>query len=206
LRKFEWQSVSGEELEDAVTRRSTVADLIDPCEAIYVWRRQIAVPPFAMQGPANFNKWVDQVVETHFGVVGRKELTHYLTLERLTVGGGGLTGDKVETLRQWTSGEKGRRFVGKFISSMNAFVPPLYVGETGDITVRAKQHVRFETLFGELLRDELGLQWRDVSLYYYCLGPSRDDEADEQSRKSRRTLLEMIASRIMLAGCVTRVG
>jgi hypothetical protein len=204
LKKLEWQSVSGEELEDAVLRRSSITDLIEPREAIYVWRRQIAAPPVAMQGAANFNKWVDQVLETHFGVVGRKELTHYLTLERLTVGGGGLSEGKVKTLRQMTTDDKSRRFICKFMASMNSFVPPLYVGETGNMSVRAKQHVRYETLFGELLRDELRLQWRDLNLYYYCLGPSRDD--DDPSRKPRRTLLEMIATRLVLAGCVTRIG
>lgn len=206
LKRYHWETVAGDEIEDAVLRGQSAHDLVTPCEAIYLWRRCIVAPPRALQSRTPFMEWIDRTARIHFGVISQVALSHYINVDRLTVGGGNLSPDKVKTLKQWASQAEGRRLLAKFLSSTSQFLPPLYVGETINMAERAVQHVRYDTLFAEKLRDEIKLGWEDVALHYYCLGPQRNDSDDDVTRKSRRTLMEMILSRVGVAGCVTRLG
>ena len=206
MKRYRWNSISGADLEEAVIHREPLDTIIEPCEAIYLWRRSVVPPPEALRSSRQFRIWIDRCLGTPFSLITDKRLAHFATLEKLVIGGGDLTEEKSNTLKSIQSQSMGRRLLAKFVASLNSFIPPIYAGETKNLPQRVGQHLRGATKFSELMQQHLHLKWSETDLYYYPIGDPRDETQDTESRKARRTLLETIVSQLALAGCVSRIG
>ena len=203
----EWRVVEGNELEEALRRPKGIEECLDRCQAVYVWRRRLRPPARVLTSRGAFVEWVEQVTAVPVGLIRDVDLTHYARLESLRIGGRGLTTEKRDTLSAWAGVPDVRRKLARFVQSLAAFTPPLYVGETDNTHRRVAEHLAGHTALREAL-ERLKLEWWDVDFWYWRIGesPANDETADPAAAKARRTLLELIATRLALAPFVERPG
>lgn len=201
-----WYRVPGSEIEDSLDRGDPVDDLVPECQAVYVWKRSLLPPAGAANSPSTFVEWIDRVLKTPSAVVAEHSLSHFARLNRLEVGGGGLSDQKHQTLQSLATSPQHRKLIIKYIKNLDHYLPALYVGETNNLVRRTKQHLNSETDFAVMLEEELGLIWADVDLHYWPLAEAIPRSEEDESVREIRTLLELMAARATIAGCATRPG
>ena len=163
-------------------------------------------PPDSLRDPDRFARWIQEAIKVPLGEVRNKSLGHFAFMDRLSIRSGGLTPDKQEALRQLSAQKKQRAWLGRFMKSIGEFTPPLYCGETSDLPARVRDHLAGDSGFGTKITDSVFLSWSDLELLYYPFGPAHgEDEAGARS-KTRRTLLEFLATSLTLSGYVDRRG
>jgi hypothetical protein len=200
-----WHLVRGTDLEAISVRPAEIDDYVQDCEAIYIWRRHFNVPVHALASSSAMCDWVRDYTLAPVASTGVKNLSHYARMLGIEFGGGGLTLDKLETLREFVEGGKQRRFLAAFLESLSNVSPVLYVGETNDLRRRLIDHLGGRTQFCQQL-EVRGTPWTDVDVLYYPIGKPRPVEEDGERIKARRTLLELLATRLLVAPLVTRPG
>ena len=203
MARIRWKSVVGGELLEAGKGATTLDDLLDDCQAVYLWRRRIVAPRHVASNSHQLSQWLDRALAVPYSLVGPSQITHYITSRGFAIGGGPLSVAKQVTLKPISVDPSLRVMLGEYVASLSDFTPPLYVGETGNVRRRVREHMNGETQFSQTLQLEIGLGFSDVVLYYLNLGPSTDGEEDKHAS---RTLLEAIACRLTLAGNVRRIG
>ena len=196
-----WQTYRGRELEEMFLRSEDLGTRIPRGSAIYVWKRHLVPPAQIVANGALFAKWISECVKTPSARLPRQELSHFLALEGISLGGAPLTDDKLSTLRDWMGDGRSRKWLAQVVTSVGDLAPPLYVGESEDLPRRIKDHLRGETDFSVALGG-LGLKWTDCNLSV-CPVPSELLNADA---KGRRTLIELIVARLAIAGSTSRPG
>lgn len=194
-----WQIVESSELADT-EGSADLSEVVPPTPAIYMWRRNLRPPAAAAQSSAVFVDWVTKALSVPVAAVLDKELSHFLVVERLRIGGSGLNQEKQATLEVLSRAPRGRAFVLKYLRTLVDVLPAIYVGETDNLTTRTRAHLGGETeLLGGL--EDLGLTFQDVDLHYFTM---RDGSTD--NNKALRTLLEMVSTRLTVSACVRRIG
>ena len=181
--------------------------LIPRLGGVYAWRRSTHPPPGVLKSPSATREWVERSVGIPFATVGPMRLAHFCQLKGLVLGGGGLGGDKGDTLDLLVKNPKGRALIGDFLQSLQVLTPPLYVGEAMDLVTRAHDHLTYKTDFSVNLRDGMGMSWTEVEFCYWAFAPipAEAEEAADNSKRVR-TLLELVATRMTFAGSVQRPG
>jgi predicted GIY-YIG superfamily endonuclease len=199
------QLVEGQDLCDALLD-SSLAELIEDCQAVYFWRRSLEPPRHVIASAEQFARWLEEVLQVPYAKIGQRRLSHFLTISGLSIGGGPLTDAKIADLKPWLQSHKRRQWTASFLAALSSLLPPLYVGETSNLLQRVQQHLNGTTDFARILTEELKLSWSDVTLHYCRLGEAREDEAEDDIQKNHRTLLELMAARLVVAGCTSRPG
>ena len=197
-----WQSVSGLDLERCYVGQDRMTENVPDRSAVYAWKRKFQPPSGIVSDPVALADWVARTVKTPSAVLAQRELSHYLLLHGISIGGGPLTDDKLNTLSTWATEAKSRRWLLQIVQSIGVLTPPLYIGETDNLARRVKDHLGNKTDFSQTLSEKLSLTWQDCDLWY-CLVP---DEFLTIDAKARRTLLELIVARLTVAGCTSRPG
>jgi hypothetical protein len=196
-----WVPVAGEELLRADFAKE-MKDELPTGSAVYAWRRKFRVPDNAYSDPQALVDWIALTLKTPTAIVSEKSLSHYMQLHRLTIGGKPLTSDKIETLKNWSQDIASRRWIIDTVQSISDLVPPLYVGETDNLARRITEHIRGKTQFSSTLSEKLNLDWKDCTLVY-CRLP---DSFIDANPDARRTLIELIVSRLTIAASTSRPG
>jgi hypothetical protein len=196
-----WQTYSGQELEDMFLRSEDLGTLLPRGSAVYVWRRHLTPPSEIAGNGALFARWMAEAVKVPSAKLPRQDLSHFLSVDGVSLGGNPLTDDKVSTLREWLIDAQSRKWMAKFVGSVSDLAPPLYVGESDELPRRIKEHLNGDTDFSTTLL-ALGLKWTDCRLSV-CPVPSEMLKVDA---KARRTLIEMIVARLAIAGSTSRPG
>jgi hypothetical protein len=196
-----WQTYSGRELEEMFLRSEDLGTIIPAGSAIYVWKRLLVPPAAIVANGALLTKWLSDCVKVPSARLPRQELTHFLSLEGVSLGGSPLTDEKISTLREWMADNQSRKWLAKVVGSVGDLAPPLYVGESEDVPRRIKDHLGGKTDFSIAL-ERLGLGWADCRLSV-CTVPS---ELLKTEAKARRTLIELIVARLAIAGSTSRPG
>ena len=197
-----WQSVLGIDLERNYVGDEKMAQSVPPASAVYAWKRSFRAPRGLASDPVSLARWLAETTKTPSAILPQKELSHYLLLHGLSIGGAALSEAKLQTLEEWVKEVKCRRWLLEVMESIGALAPPLYVGETDNLARRVKDHLGYKTDFSITLRDKLKLSWQDCELWY-CLLP---EELITVSPKERRTLIELVVARLTVAGCTSRPG
>lgn len=197
-----WQTISGVELERAYVGSERMTEIVPDTSAVYAWKRKFRPPAGILSDPVALAAWIATAVKTPSAILPQRELSHYLLLHGISIGGAPLTDDKLDTLNVWATEPKSRRWLVSMVESIELLAPPLYIGETDNLARRVKDHLRNSTDFSLMLRDKLNLQWKDCELLY-CSVP---DEFLLIDAKARRTLVELIVARLTIAGCTSRPG
>ncbi len=203
---WQWYSVPGVELADAVDNRQHLEEYLLDCQAVYLWRRNFR----PMQALADNGQWalswIEKLLSIPLGEITNKRLAHFANLGHLTIGGSGLTPEKHDTLKRWLRTRGWPRRLQRFIQHTSCFTPPLYVGETGNLRARVREHVRGQSGFGLKISKAPLLGWEDLDLHYCALAPAQDEDASSRSAKARRTLLELMIANLALCGYADRPG
>jgi hypothetical protein len=197
-----WEIISGSDLEERLTLGRSIDDLIPEGPAIYMWRRHLRAQQAVISSPAAFNAWVGGVLKVPIATLKNKELSHYAVMEKLCLGGQGLSQDKESTLADLAKNAKGRSYVATFLQSVAPAMPSVYVGEAHVLRNRIRDHVLGDSGLKAVLSEDFGLSWSDLDLWFYAL----PIENDAPKPKALRTLLEAVATRLTLAPCVRRIG
>ena len=75
-----------------------------------------------------------------------------------------------------------------------------------NLRARIQQHLTNQTDFSRVLAEAIRLTWGEVTLHYCRLGQTKEGEEEDETGKDQRTLLELIAARLVVAGCTSRPG
>lgn len=202
-----WHEVNGAELEEAAAGEESLEQILLPCQAVYVWRHACRVSPAVSKDPDLFYKWVNEHVSLPFGDVSSRRMSHFLEVEKLILRGAPLSNEKKKVLKNLVYQSKGRKWLSSFMNSnLAVFIPPLYVGESGNLPSRVRDHLNGQTGFGNKIIENRQLSFSDLTLSYFALGAVREDEDSSKSVRDRRQLLEMILTNLTISGFVDRRG
>jgi hypothetical protein len=204
-----WKIVLGKDLLGVLKGAERLDDLVEACQAIYLWRRDFSPPAHVVQSGVVMADWLEKCLSWPFAKLGPQSLAHFVQLDGITIGGGGLTDIKRETLDELLRHESWRRFIQKYLASLTQVAPPLYIGEASNLETRVRDHLHGRSQFGAAILKQ-GVTWDGLQLAYLRVGAPQDepdsDEPSESKAKDRRTLLELIAARLALAGATSRPG
>lgn len=192
-----WSSVGGAELVEAHAEGS-LGDLLQECSAIYMWKRNLHRNAGIGVEARQLTAWLDRLIDSPHGATGRRRLGHFLEVSSIELRPAALTERQSTILKQWLTEPKRGRWLLRYLSHLAPHTPALYVGETGNIRQRTRDHMRANTDFGRTI--EAFLPWEQLDLHYYELGPQSEDES--QLRKA----LEYMTTALTIGGFTQRPG
>jgi hypothetical protein len=192
-----WLSVGGPDL------LGSDAEQLPAAPAVYMWRRKAAPPPGVLESRSTFVKWLEKEVATPYCVVPNRELTPYLHLERLVVGGHQLSSSKRAVLDKLCDDRAFRRTLLRVVHQAMDHGPALYVGRAEDLQVRVRRHLAVQSDLSARL-ELAGLSWKRVSLTYFLL-PGALPSADVTDAETLETI-EAVVTSLSLGSLVMRVG
>lgn len=199
-----WDSVHGTELEELYVKGRPMADLVPPSPAVYLWRHAPQVPYDALHDSTTFAEWLDRTMQVPTGEIKDQRLSHFAMLNHLTLQSPGLTDIKKQQLVDIVSTPKRRSWLANYVRQLRQFSPPIYCGETTDLSKRTKEHLSGETGFGHDVRAQRVPPWSALELRYYPL--DRVQPKDEVRAREFSTLLELITTAFAVAAYVSRRG
>jgi hypothetical protein len=202
----QWQTVSGAEIETAISLGQSLEGLVQPVEAVYLWRRAFVPPEHIVYNAVAFEEWLSACLQQPVAVLAARRLAHFFTIDRATVGGGSLPPEKIDTLRAFLSTPKRKKYLQKFVRSMADLAPPLYVGETCNLRRRTREHILGQTDFSRTVTETLLIPWRELQLMYWGFGGDRIEGEETEGTRANRTLFELITARATVAGSSRRPG
>lgn len=188
-----WIQIYGTDLIDAISD-STLGDLIPKSAGIYLWRRRLQIDPSILSDSDVIGAWLEAECRKPMAILSEKRINYSATWLGMRIGGGQLTSDKKGALIKAASSGRKREHLSSFIASLNAYTPPLYVGESNNLAKRVKDHLSGETRLEAYVRGKLGLRWQDLELNYLKL---TDASELSDNVKSYQQLLEYIAQTIL---------
>ena len=195
--RTKWERVAAYELLEAVAD-GNLDVLVPDASAVYMWKRRLRPPTEARHDGRVLVEWVDEQLDTPQGSVRSKRLGTFLTAERIDLRAARLPSSKSEILRRWTSKERNRKWLVNFLQDLSEHAPALYVGETGNLRNRVRDHLKGRTDFSGAV--EVHFSWSDLDFFYYELGPPR-----EAGTEWRRTI-EYVTTGITIGGFTQRPG
>ena len=196
-----WHVVGGDELSDALSDGG-LREIVPQASGLYIWRRRIIAETRATSSASAFCEWMSEVMSHPTALLGESTLSHCVTVAGLTVGGGSLTDDKLETMERAAAGRPMRDRMANLVCSLGQFLPPLYIGEANNLLERTKNHLRGETNLKPYL-DTLDLKWVDVELNYHQLARNVSGSSEA---KQIQEMLELVAQRVLSPFGTVRPG
>ena len=200
-----WELVPGADLEQAYLSQVSLADLVPECGAIYLWRRLARAPRSALRSSEALFHWLDASMELPRATVRDQRLSHFAVLDGLTIRGSGMTSTKRKQFGDLMEDRKAREWLARYVLGVGRFSPPVYCGETADLSHRTGEHLSGETGFGQQVNQgELDATWADLELVFFSL--EGIEQKDKKRAQELRQLLELVTTAYSVAGYVSRRG
>lgn len=193
----EWSSVGGPELVEALAEGS-LHDLLEERSAIYMWKRNLQRSSGIGVEARQFTQWLGRLIDSPHGATGSRRLGHFLEVSSIELRPAALTERQKTILKQWLVEPRRGRWLTRYLRHLAPHTPALYVGETGNIRQRTRDHMRAHTDFGRTIEERLS--WEQLDLHYYDLGPQSEDQS--QLRKT----LEYMTTALTIGGFTQRPG
>lgn len=200
----DWQTVSGRDLLDAYEHQGSLKDFLPQAPAIYLWRRALRPPPEAHLSHDQFAAWLDATMKIPLAEIHAKRLSHFAVMDRLTLHSDGFTATKTRHFDDLMNTKTKRRWLARYVEQLEAFIPPVYCGETHDLEHRTRRHLAGDTGFGQRILDDIDFSWTNLNLTYYGLDQLHPRTATQAT--AIRQLLELVTTAFSLAGYVSRRG
>lgn len=194
---FIWRSLKGSELVEALEDES-LEEFVEPCSAIYMWKKNLHATSLAIKDARALVDWISQQVNSPSGVITDKSVGQFLWLSRLELRSNSIPRRQRELLQNWLADRRHRKWLTQYTGLLEAQTPALYVGETGNLTKRTKDHLSGHTNFANRIRGLI--TWEDLSLYYFSLGETSDSDSEV------RKVVEYLTNSLVIGGFTQRPG
>lgn len=195
--EFIWRALKGSELVEALEDEN-LEEFVEPCSAIYMWKKNLHATSLAIKDAQTMVDWISRQVDSPSGVVSDKSVGQFLWVSRLELRSNSLPRRQRELLQNWATERRHRKWLTQYVSLLEAQTPALYVGETGNLTKRTKDHLRGHTNFSN--RIEGLIAWEELSLYYFSLGKATDSSSEI------RKIVEYLTNSLVIGGFTQRPG
>lgn len=193
-----WRSVAGADLVEFLAE-GQLGDAIPSCSAIYAWKWHLLPDRISASSAGGILQWIDDLSRMPYG--RRIEMdTAYLHMGDIRLRPSSLSEAKRAVLSEFLARSGNREWFVRYVQALSQHAPALYVGETGDLPKRTRDHLTGESDFGSYVRSEPGLSWEALDLYYAVLNGPSDQESEV------RKTLEFVSSIVAIAGFTTRPG
>lgn len=202
-----WTRVRGTELTESFDGEQVEDVVVPDAQAIYCWKRNLKPPASALLTAQTLIEWITDRIEAPSALVENRPLAHFAVLERLVLRGAPLSEEKLGELESFLGSKKNRHWMQGFLDDLSSHTPPLYVGESRRLRERVGEHLRGESGFGKKMLDS-AVKWDELD-FYFCRLSQGPESSDPQLRKqstAHRTMLEMLATSLTIAGYVDRRG
>jgi len=93
------------------------------------------------------------------------------------------------------------KFLTVFLADLEARIPALYCGQTGQLSARIVNHLNSKTDFGSMVEHDTDLSWDDLYLEYRVVGNASEDNEDR-----KRQALEYLATVMTISAFTKRAG
>ncbi len=168
-------------------------DLLPEQSAIYLWKIRV-MPDVARRDGQGLLNHIDRLAQLPQGRLRDVPIGRGLMIEEFLIGGTGLNERKRADLVQLVRTANGATFVWKYLMFLQNQVPAIYVGETGDLPRRIKEHIEGSTDFGRTVNDDPVLTWEDLVLDVVRMGEVGDDGVPSRRALEYLTTLMTIAN------------
>jgi hypothetical protein len=195
---LESEAISGTDLVRAL-QAGNLGDLLPKQSAIYLWKLRVK-PEVARQNGQGLLEHMDRIASLPQGRLSDIPLGRGLLIQDFLLGGTGLTDKKREELAKLVRTPKGATFVWRYLMFLQTQIPAIYVGETGDLPRRIKEHLDGATDFGGTVIADPDLEWEDLMLEFVRMGEPADDGAPP------RRALEYLATLLTISSYTQRPG
>lgn len=189
---LEVQTFSGSDLVHAFRGIGQV-DLLPEQSAIYLWKIRV-MPNVARRDGQGILKHIDRISQLPQGRLRNVPIGRGLTIEEFLIGGTGLNERKRSDLSQLVRTANGATVVWKFLMFLQGQMPAIYVGETGDLPRRIKEHLEGSTDFGRTVNEDPVLTWEDLVLDVVRMGDVGEDGVPSRRALEYLTTLMTISS------------
>ena len=195
---LEVQTFAGSDLLHAFQSAGRV-DLLPEQAAIYLWKIRV-MPNVARRDGQGLINHIERIAKLPQGRLRNVPLGRGLTIEEFLIGGTGLNERKRADFIELVRTANGATFVWKYLMFLQSQVPAIYVGETGDLPRRIREHIEGSTDFGRTVNSDPVLTWDDLILEVVRMGDVGDDGVP-----SRRAL-EYLATLMTISSYTQRPG
>ena len=167
---------------------------------IYLWRLRLR-PSCHPKDGVGVLQHVKRLSLMPLGELGPVDLSRGFRLNSLRLGGVGLPPLKYEALENMVSEEAGAKYLSDFLADLESRSPALYCGESGNLSVRIRDHLRCQSDFGETICSHEDISWSDLRLDYVVTGKEQGSGANQY-----RTAMEYLATLLTLSAYTKRAG
>ena len=174
-------------------------DLLPEQAAIYLWKIRV-MPDVARRDGQGLLNHIDRIAQLPQGRLRDVPIGRGLLIEEFLIGGTGLNDRKRADLVQLVRTPNGAAFVWKYLRFLQGQVPAIYVGETGDLPRRIREHMEGATDFGRTVNSDPILTWDDLILEVVRMG-----DVGEEGVPSRRAL-EYLTTLMTISSYTQRPG
>lgn len=198
--KVSWVSVSGADLVRQFVEKGSLSGILPAQSAIYFWRLRLKSNTPPSDGRGLF-KHLKRVTELPLGRVDAIRLSRGLYANGFELGGKGLPPETLSTLESMAFNRLDAKFLTVFLADLEARIPALYCGQTGQLSARIVNHLNSKTDFGSMVEHDTDLSWDDLYLEYRVVGNASEDNEDR-----KRQALEYLATVMTISAFTKRAG
>lgn len=195
-----WQFASGADLYGLYSEGKPLATILPQAPAVYMWKLRLRLDDLIVHDPDRTLRQLMRVTKVSQGRTHPIPTSHGLRLLGIEVCGAGLPDYKQKILTQFLARPANSRWMLNYLEGLEQHLPALYVGETGNLSKRAFDHISGVTDFARLLEHDPELTWEDLNLYYASIGGPTD--ADSPLRKA----VEYITAVVTVSAFTQRPG
>jgi hypothetical protein len=196
--EIKWRRARGSELVEALAGGG-LSNLLSDRSAVYMWKRNLrglGPVPDAIQ----LVHWLGKQVATPNGRVSSSRISHFLAMSEIRIQAAEMSNERKKIFLKWFQKADNRIWMTRYMTELSSHLPALYVGETGDLCERTKQHLKGQTDFGADVESLDYLGWDDLDLFYLDLGPKTEEPS------STRRAIEYITTAVTIGGFTRRPG
>ena len=177
-----WRHVSGAELDTLYQGGESLTAALPTVSAVYMWKLRLADESLVTCDPSATLRKIIKLAKIPQGRSQPIRASHGLVNLGIEICGSGLPSFKQKVLSKFLAEKQNNRWMINYLRDLEKHLPTLYVGETGNLPQRAKEHLAGLTDFGQAITREPQLGWSDLNFYYANLGPESSTES--QLRKA----------------------
>jgi hypothetical protein len=171
-----WQLVSGRELYDLYQGGESLTTLLPTVSAVYMWKLRLIDDDLVVHDPDLTMRHLMRLTRTPQGKTLPMAASHGLLSLGIEIRGPGLPQLKQRALAKFLTKPANNRWMISYLRELEQHLPALYVGETGNLPKRTKEHLAGLTDFSQAITQEPQLNWPSLNFYYNNLGSATDVE------------------------------